>query len=75
VPLKDVLLAVKAKFGDNPGVSPEAAPAELAAFMRTVLPDYDEARVYNSDIRKLVRWYGILAKFAPDVLTPAEQAE
>lgn len=75
VPLKDVLMAVKAKFGDDLGVSPEAAPAELSAFMRAVLPEYDAVRVYNSDIRKLVRWYGILSKFAPDVFNVSEQAD
>jgi len=68
VPLKDVLLAVKARFGDNTGISPEAEPAELATFMKAAVPDYDASRVYNSDIRKLIRWYGILLKFAPEVL-------
>ena len=75
VALKDVLLAVKARFGDDIGISSEAAPADLAAFMRTVLPEYDETRVYNSDIKKLVRWYGILSKYAPDVLNQSEKSE
>lgn len=30
------------------------------AFFRTILPDFDEERVYSSDIRKVLKWYDIL---------------
>lgn len=33
---------------------------EIRSFFKKVLPDFDEARVYNSDIIKLVNWYTIL---------------
>lgn len=33
---------------------------ELKAFLKAALPDYDEDRVYVSDIKKLAGWYNIL---------------
>lgn len=34
----------------------------LQAFMDKVLPSYDEERVHDSDIKKLVKWYLILRR-------------
>ena len=33
---------------------------ELFDWLREVLPDFDEDRVYQSDIKKLVQWYNAL---------------
>ena len=30
------------------------------AYFKTILPDFDEERVYTSDIRKVLKWYEIL---------------
>ncbi|MBS1558314.1 MAG: DUF5606 domain-containing protein [Bacteroidetes bacterium] len=74
-PLADVLLKIKEKYGDNPGIDSEAAPAKLHEFLKSVLPEYDEQRVYNSDIKKLVKWYTLLVKVAPDVLVAKNEAD
>ena len=42
---------------------------ELKAFMKSILPEYDEDRVYTSDIKKLVKWYELIRKHAPEILT------
>lgn len=68
VALEDVLRKIQASFGDDIGIEGDAEPAELRAFLKSVLPEYDEARVYISDIKKLVKWYNTLSKFAPEVL-------
>ena len=72
VPLEDVLRKVQKDFGDDPGVDPNSDSDELKAFMKSVLPEYDEDRVYTSDIKKLVRWYGLIRKFAPEILAEGE---
>jgi hypothetical protein len=69
VPLGDVLRKIYAEFGDDPGLDNTADNAELKAFMKAVLPEYDEDRVYVSDIRKLVKWYAVLLQYAPEILT------
>ena len=35
---------------------------ELKAFFEEVLPDYDQSRVYTSDMKKVVQWYNLLLK-------------
>ena len=73
IPLEDVLKKVQKDFGDDPGVDGNSDSDELKAFMKSVLPEYDEERVYTSDIKKLVRWYGLIRKYAPEVLGEEEQ--
>ncbi|MBO0936293.1 DUF5606 domain-containing protein [Fibrella sp. HMF5335] len=74
VPLGEVFMAVANTFGDTLPVTSKADGSELADFMSQVLPDYDRERVRDTDIRKLISWYGILRAFAPEVFTVAEPA-
>jgi hypothetical protein len=67
VSLEDVLKKINEMYGDDPGVDGESDNNELKSFLKSVLPEYDEDRVYVSDIKKLVKWYGILKKYAPDL--------
>jgi hypothetical protein len=72
VPLLDVLKKIHASFGDDLGLDADADGSELKSFIKSVLPEYDESRVYVSDIKKLVKWYAALMKFAPEIITSAE---
>jgi hypothetical protein len=75
VPLGEVLKKIHAEFGNDLGLDGDADNSELKSFLKSVLPEYDESRVYVSDIKKLVRWYGILLTYAPEVFTePDAQA-
>ena len=47
--------------------------SELKAFMKSILPEYDDGRVYVSDIKKLVKWYDILHHYAPEILEEQKQ--
>jgi len=75
IPLHDVLKKVHQDFGDDPGVDSNSDSDELKAFMKSILPEYDENRVYTSDIKKLVRWYDVIRKYAPEVLTESTGKE
>ena len=75
VPLEAVLQKIYEEFGDDPGVNSASNPEELKAFLKHVIPEYDMNRVYVSDIKKLVSWYNILYKQAPEVLKPEEKAK
>ena len=72
-PLQDVLMKIQSEFKDDLGVDAESDPKELKAFLKSVLPNYDDTKVYISDIKKLVKWYGILLKEAPDVFEASAQ--
>jgi hypothetical protein len=75
VPLHDVLKKVHKDFGDDPGVDASSDSDELKSFMKSVLPEYDEERVYTSDIKKLVKWYDLIRKHAPEILTASTASE
>ena len=63
VPLKDVLKKVKTKEkGEQTSISHKDSKDKLEEFFFEVLPDYDEDRVYPSDIKKIVQWYNLLQK-------------
>lgn len=61
VPLGKVLEAIRDKFEAKPlDLKPYKTDEQLDAFFKEVLPNYDEERVYKSDIRKLMGWYNLL---------------
>ncbi|MEP2670400.1 MAG: DUF5606 domain-containing protein [Cyclobacteriaceae bacterium] len=66
-PLEEVLKKIHKDFGDDIGLDANAEGTELKAFLKSILPDYDENRVYVSDIKKLVKWYSVLLKYAPEI--------
>ncbi len=74
VALEEVLRKVHAEFKGDTGLDKNSDNDELKAFLKHVLPVYDADRVYVSDIRKLVGWYSILVKVAPEVLAPQSEA-
>jgi hypothetical protein len=76
-PLAEVLKKIHKEFGNDPGVDGGSDASELKSFLKSILPEYDEDRVYVSDIKKLVKWYEIILKFAPEIMQeekkPAEE--
>ncbi|WP_431106648.1 DUF5606 family protein [Winogradskyella poriferorum] len=63
VPLKDVLKKIKDKEnGEQTSISHKDGKDTLEEYFFEVLPDYDEDRVYASDIKKVVQWYNLLHK-------------
>ncbi len=63
VPLKEVLKKIKDKENGAPtSISHKDSKDKLEEYFFEVLPDYDEDRVYPSDIKKVVQWYNMLQK-------------
>jgi len=60
VPLKDVFVEIFKKEDGKKTISHKSSAKELKALLASVLPDYDEERVYVSDIKKLINWYNQL---------------
>ncbi len=58
--LAEVLKAIATKENDGPAISHKEEDAVLKAYFREVLPEFDEDRVYISDIKKILNWYNIL---------------
>lgn len=62
VPLADVFQKIKDKTLGEEAISHKSSEKELRSFMVDVLKDYDEDRVYVSDLRKVFQWFNILQK-------------
>jgi hypothetical protein len=75
VALEDVLKKIHTDFGNDLGVDSNSDGTELKSFLKAILPEYDENRVYVSDIKKLVKWYELIQKHAPDILTGEKEEE
>lgn len=62
IPLKNVLASIFEKENGAQTISHKSSKKELENFLREVLPEYDEERVYPSDIKKIIQWYNLLQK-------------
>lgn len=62
IPLRIIFQKIKDKEKGGETISHKASKNELESFFSEILPDYDEDRVYTSDIKKVVQWYNLLQK-------------
>ena len=59
VPLKEVLKSISEK--ENGGqATVKGSGNELKTYFEEVLPEYDQDRVYVSDMKKVIQWYNLL---------------
>jgi hypothetical protein len=61
-PLKEIFDGLYKKVEGQEVPSHKEDISLLQEYLSDVLPDYDEERVYPSDIKKLFQWYNILFK-------------
>ena len=62
VELKEVFKKMKEKASIVPIIETSASKEDLEAYFREIIPDYDEDRVYVSDMKKVLKWYAFLDK-------------
>jgi hypothetical protein len=79
-PLAEVMRNIAIKEDNGPAISHKEDNAKLTAYFLEVLPDYDQDRVYPSDIKKVLNWYnmlqakGLVSKEAPVKAEAAPEA-
>ncbi|MDR7370642.1 DUF5606 domain-containing protein [Flavobacterium aquidurense] len=77
-PLTEVMQRIAVKENKGQAISHKEDNATLTAYFKEILPEYDEERVYPSDIKKVLNWYntleakGLVTDLAP---APSETAE
>ena len=74
-PLESVMKKIDANYQGDTGVDASATDAELRAFLKSVLPEFDQDRVYVSDIKKLNAWYLLIHKNCPEVFQESSTSE
>jgi hypothetical protein len=62
ISLRDIFKAMFEKEEGQVALDPKSDDAALRSYFSEVVPDYDEDKVYLSDIRKVILWYNILAE-------------
>lgn len=75
LPLREVLKKIRDKeVSKQTSISHKDSKDKLEEYFFEVLPDYDEDRVYASDIKKIIQWYNLLQKHGMlDALEEAKQ--
>ena len=61
IPLRIVLKSIGEKENGKEALSHKENGKVLTSYFREVLPNFDEERVYASNIKKIVQWYNLLA--------------
>jgi len=75
VPLRIVLKSIFEKLQGQNTISHKESGKVLTSFFREVLPNFDEERVYTSNIKKVLQWYNLLASKNFDFTSIKEEDE
>ena len=65
--LEDLFDKILKKHGKNLQIDHKADASVLFKFLSEILPEYDEERVYPSDLKKMVLWYKTISENYPEV--------
>lgn len=74
-PLRDLLTAIYKKEGGKECPSHKEDLKKLQNYLLEILPNYDQERVYPSDIKKMFQWYNLLHKSGNLKLEEAEEVK
>ena len=75
-PLRLVFKTIGEKQEGKETINPKKANSnELVNYFREVVPEFDEERVYTSNIKKVLQWYNILASKNFDFSSITEEEE
>ena len=78
-PLAEIMQRIADKEKKGEALSHKEDNVKLTAYFKEILPDYDEERVYPSDIKKVLNWYnmlqakGLVTDEAPAVAADVEE--
>jgi Domain of unknown function (DUF5606) len=80
-PLAEVMRNIAVKENCGQAISHKEDNGKLIEYFLQILPDYDQDRVYPSDIKKVLNWYntlqekGMVSKEEPNTVASGENAE
>ena len=61
-PLKEIFISIFEKEKGKETISHKEDQSKLKAYLIEILPNFDQERVYSSDIKKIFQWYNLLLK-------------
>jgi hypothetical protein len=72
IQLKELLKKIQE---NGKSISPKASANEIKSLFAEILPEYDQDRVYVSDMKKIFQWYQLLSDLNLLIDTPEEVTE
>ena len=75
MPLKLILKTIFEKEKGKECISHKENNKILTSYFLEILPNYDDERVYPSNIKKVVQWYNLLVNFNFDFSTIKEDTD
>ena len=61
-PLSEIFDDIAKKENGEQSINHKSSTKQLTIYFREILKDYDEERVYISDIKKVIQWYNAIQK-------------
>ena len=58
--LSEIFNVIAKKENSNKSINHKSSNQQLINYFREIIENYDEERVYTSDIKKVIQWYNIL---------------
>jgi hypothetical protein len=75
VPLLTVFKTMFEKSEGKEAISHKESGKKLTAYFSEILPDYDDERVYTSNIKKVIQWFNLLVNSGMDFSAIEESSE
>ena len=79
VPLLTIFKTMFEKSEGKETISHKESSSKLTNYFAEILPNYDDERVYTSNIKKIIQWFNILVNagldFSKIEATPVEEEE
>lgn len=60
IPLKEVLRRIYQKENAKEAIDPKSDNDKLKKYFKEIVPNYDQEKVYVSDMKKVFTWYNLL---------------
>jgi hypothetical protein len=75
VPLLTVFKTMFEKSEGKEAISHKESGKKLTGYFSEILPDYDDERVYTSNIKKVIQWFNLLVNSGMDFSAIEEASE
>jgi len=66
--LRDLFYKIYQKEKLTITIDQNSSPESIKQYFKSIAPNYDEERVYMSDMKKMLKWYKNIAEFYPQIL-------
>jgi hypothetical protein len=75
IELSEILQRMLDQVSENPPAGVKDSKEKIEDYFSSIVPNYDEDRVYVSDMKKVIKWFNILNEKGYLTMAPDEEEE